>query len=132
MRAVQPSGFVDRPDYRVDILRRRNCVTVRFDDTLLAESTACLLVDEQDHGLVFYFPRHDVRLDELTPTDRTSVCPFKGTASYWRLAGRGPDSIAWSYETPHPEVARLAGHVAFYQDDVHLEVGTAPYNGPRS
>jgi uncharacterized protein (DUF427 family) len=129
---MQSSGYVDRPDYRVDILRRRNRITVWFEDTLLAESTSALLVDEQDHGLVFYIPRQDVRLDELTPTDHSSVCPFKGTASYWRLPGRGPEKLAWAYDEPHPEVARITGHIAFYQDEVRLEVGTAPYNGPRS
>ena len=75
-----------RPDYRVDILARRNRVTVSVGDQVLADSERCLVVDEQDHGLVFYFPADDIRLDLFVPDDRTSVCPFKGVATYRRLS----------------------------------------------
>lgn len=121
---MEPSGFVARPDYRVDILRRRNRVVARRGDAVVAETVASLLVDEQDHGLVFYFPRDDVRLDLLEPTEDRSRCPFKGNASYWRLAG-DDQPVAWSYEEPYPQVAEIAGYVAFYQDRVQLEVGVA-------
>ena len=86
---MEPSAFVDRPDYRVDILARRNRVTVTVDGRLLADSEHCLLVDEQDHGLVFYFPPEDVRLDLFVPDERTSVCPFKGLATFRRYPGAG-------------------------------------------
>jgi uncharacterized protein (DUF427 family) len=125
---MAPSGFDHRPDYRVDLLARRNRVTVRVDGEVLADSERCLLVDEQDHGLVFYFPPTDVRLERFVADDRTSVCPYKGTATYLRLdTGRsdGVEVLIWSYRQPHPEVARLAGFVAFYQDVVDLRVGVA-------
>jgi uncharacterized protein (DUF427 family) len=129
---VESSRYHERPDYRVDILPRRNRVQVFVGDEQLADTTRSLLVDEQDHGLVFYLPRDDVRMDLLAATTHTSRCPFKGSASYWRLAsGEGPEKLAWSYEAPYPEVARIAGYLAFYQDQVRLQVGTAPYNGPR-
>jgi uncharacterized protein (DUF427 family) len=123
---VEQSAFADRPDYRVDILARRNRVTVRVDGHLLADSQRCLLVDEQDHGLVFYFPAGDVDLDHFVSDDRTSVCPFKGVATYRRYPREGADDVLiWSYENPFPEVARLAGYVAFFQDAVDLRVGVA-------
>ena len=114
----------ERFDYRVDILPRRNAVRAWWGDTLLAETTRSLLVDEQDHGLVFYFPRADVHLDALQVTDTVTYCPFKGKASHWALASGGQD-VAWSYEEPYPEVARLAGYVAFYQDRVDVTIGVA-------
>lgn len=119
------SGFDERPDYRVDILARRNRVTVSIDDVVLADSSRCLLVDEQDHGLVFYFPPDDVRFDLLAPDDRTTICPFKGSATYRRYIGDGREVLVWSYQEPHPEVVRLAGYVAFFQDQVVLRVGVA-------
>jgi uncharacterized protein (DUF427 family) len=121
---MEPSGYVDRPDYRVDILARRNRVTASLDGTVLAESTACLLVDEQDHGIVFYFPRDDVRFEHLVAPDTCTRCPYKGNASYWRAA-EGERDIAWTYEEPYPEVARIKDHVAFYQDRVQVSVGVA-------
>jgi uncharacterized protein (DUF427 family) len=124
-QVMEHSGFVERPDYRVDILARRNQVTASLGDLLLADSVRCLLVDEQDHGLVFYFPPEDVRTDLLTPIDRTTVCPFKGLATYRHLVRDGVEVLAWTYADPHREVARLAGYLAFYQDVVDLRVGTA-------
>jgi uncharacterized protein (DUF427 family) len=118
------SAWVKRPDYRVDILPRRNQVTARSGDTVLAQSTSALLVDEQDHGLVFYIPEADVNFELLVPTDDRSRCPFKGDASYWRLA-EGSQPVAWTYRDPYPEVARIRGYVAFYQDRVTVEVGVA-------
>jgi uncharacterized protein (DUF427 family) len=108
----------------VDVLRRRNRVVVRHGGEVLAETAESLLVDEQDHGLVFYFPRSDVRLDLLKPTDDESRCPYKGDASYWRFA-EGTEPIAWSYEQPYPQVEQIAGYIAFYQDRVQVEVGVA-------
>jgi uncharacterized protein (DUF427 family) len=121
---MEPSGYVQRPDYRVDILARRNLVTARYGELILARSASTLLVDEQDHGIVFYFPEADVDLSQLEPVDDTSRCPYKGNASYWRLRG-GDGPIAWTYRKPYPEVARIAGHIAFYQDKVSVEVGVA-------
>ena len=40
-------------------------MTVLDGDRVLASSAATLLVDEQDHGLVFYFPEADVHRDLL-------------------------------------------------------------------
>jgi uncharacterized protein (DUF427 family) len=122
---VEQSGYEDRPDYRVDVLARRNRVTASVAGEVLADSTHCLVVDEQDHGLVFYFPPGDVRLNLFAGEDRTSYCPYKGTATYRRYFRGGVDVLAWSYEEPYPQVARLAGYLAFVQDVVDLRVGTA-------
>ena len=129
---MEQSGYVDRPDYRVDILPRRNAVRAWWGDTLLAETTRSLLVDEQDHGLVVYFPRDDVRMAALRPTDHRTRCPFKGWASYWSVDGDGGENVAWSYEDPYPEVARLRDFVAFYQDRVRVELGVAERRLPPS
>ena len=122
---MESSGFIDRPDYRVDILARRNRVTASVGGEVLADSDRCLLIDEQDHGLVFYFPPQDVRLDLFVPDARTTRCPFKGTATYRTYAGPDGDVLIWAYEEPYPEVARIAGYVAFFQDAVHIRVGVA-------
>ena len=122
---MEPSGFVERPDYRVDILARRNRVTATFGGDVLADSQRCLLVDEQDHGLVFYFPPDDVRLERFAGDARTSRCPYKGIATYRKLLGTSTEVLMWSYEDPYPEVARLAGYVAFFQDVVDVRVGVA-------
>lgn len=121
---AETSGYVERPDYRVDLLRRRNLVTVRAGDRLLARTTSPLLVDEQDHGLVVYVPESDVDFSHLAEIDLVTRCPYKGHASHWRLTD-GEEPVAWTYRDPHPQVAQIAGHVAFYQDRVTVEIGVA-------
>ena len=124
------SLYCERPDYRVDLLARTNVMTAWLGETRLARSGACLTVDEQDHGLVVYFPPDAVDFGYLEQAAERTVCPFKGEAVYWRAAGRpeGP-GIAWSYPDPLPEVARLAGYVAFDQDEVRVAIGKGRYTG---
>jgi uncharacterized protein (DUF427 family) len=128
---MRRSGYADRPDYRVDLLPRRNRVVVRTDTDVIAETLQPILVDEQDHGLVVYVPREDVQMEKLEPSEQVTYCPFKGQATHWRLAGTDGPDVAWSYEEPFPEVARLEGFVAFYQDRVQVELGQAPRRGDR-
>ena len=57
----------------------------------------------------WYVPPDDVRLDLLTPSDSTSLCAYKGAATYFSVAddpgGEGAD-VAWTYVDPLHEVAR--------------------------
>ena len=123
---MKPSGYETRPDYRVDLHRRRNRVRARLGGRILADSRRTLLLDEQNHGLVFYFAREDVDMAALTAVaDMTSHCPYKGDANYWTAQVEPGQLIAWSYETPYPQVAALTGYVAFYQDRVEVTLGTA-------
>lgn len=125
------SAYLDRPDYRVDLLARTNAFTARLGDAALAVSDGCLVVDEQDHGLVVYFPPAAVDFSLLAPVELRTVCPFKGEASYWRAAGRDYEWVAWSYPSPFPPVARIAGYVAFDQGRVSVTMGAGRFTGVR-
>ena len=125
------SAWRERPDYRVDLLARTNTMTARLGDAVLARSDACLVADEQDHGLVVYFPPGAVDFSLLEPVGLHTVCPFKGQASYWRAPGCDQPWVAWSYPSPFPEAGRLAGYVAFHQDTVNVTIGTGRFTGVR-
>lgn len=82
-----------------------------FNDTVIAESDNTVMV-EGNH----YFPRHSVRMEFFTPTDHTTVCPWKGTATYFTVdaAGESKANAAWTYEEPLEKATHIQGHVAFY------------------
>jgi uncharacterized protein (DUF427 family) len=111
------------PYTRVDILASSRHVRVEVEGATLAESVKPTLLFETGLPVRYYLPKTDVRMDLLTPGDRTSRCPYKGEAEYWSLrhGDRRPD-IAWSYRTPLPESQKIAGLICFYPDKVDLYV----------
>lgn len=118
------SAWPTHPDYRIDVGPCPFKGQVWAGEVLIAESEACLIVTETDHVDRMYFPEESVRWDLFTPSDRTTVCPFKGVASYWNLAvpEHAIDDVVWTYRAPLPEVAAIAGHVSFYSETLRVVV----------
>jgi uncharacterized protein (DUF427 family)/acyl-CoA thioesterase len=118
------SAWPSHPDYEIGIERSPLAGQVWLGDMLVAESEKCLVVTETDHVDRLYFPRADVNWELLEPSEHTTVCPFKGRATYWSLSvdDRVIDNVAWSYPTPLPEVAGIADHISFYDDRLRIVV----------
>lgn len=116
------SAWPSHPDYRIGIAPCAHVGQVWLGDRLLAESMNCLVVTETDHVDRLYFPESSVNWELFTATDHTTVCPFKGRASYWSLTGAGPamPNVVWTYRSPLPEVAGITGHVSFYDDALRV------------
>jgi uncharacterized protein (DUF427 family) len=104
-------GHLRDPYHRVDARTSSRHVRVLAGSQVLAESTRPLLVSET--GLVnrYYLPPEDVRLDLLSRSETVTVCPYKGTSTYWSL---GDDVDAgWSYDRPLDDFAKADGYVTF-------------------
>ena len=99
---------------RVEPLHQR--ARVEFDGETIADSTRALRVLETSHPPTIYFPREDVRMELLRPARGSSVCEWKGQASYFDVVcGRKTSpAAAWSYADPSPAYRELAGSIAFY------------------
>ena len=97
-------------------------VTVAVGSTVLGTSTHTLEVREAGHAPVVYVPREDVDMSRLVRTDHTTRCPWKGQAHYCSIKGKVGmlANAVWTYEDPVPEVAPIAGHLAFYADRVTI------------
>jgi len=79
---------------------------------VLAESDRCEMV-EGNH----YFPPDAVKREYLKPSDSHTVCPWKGTASYYHVevgGQRNPDA-AWYYPEPSAAARSIKDHVAFWK-----------------
>jgi len=79
----------------------------------IAESDDTVVV-EGNH----YFPREALRDDVVRDSATQSVCPWKGTASYYSLEHDGTTSAdaVWYYPEPSDEAAQVGGRVAFWKD----------------
>jgi len=96
---------------------------VRAAGAVIGESKNALELSEGDYPPVIYFPRADLAMAFLEPTELTSKCPYKGEATYFTIEAKsGPiANAAWSYETPNDAVADIKDHIAFYSEKVAVE-----------
>ena len=94
--------------------------TVRAGGAVLAESRNALVLSEDGHPDIIYFPRGDVAMAFLDRTDHASHCPKKGDASYYSIVTQSQtlQNAAWSYEDPIAGVEEIRDHLAFYASDV--------------
>ncbi len=85
--------------------------TAIWNDTVLAESDDTVVV-EGNH----YFPRESVSEEHFAASEKTSWCPWKGTASYFNVKVNGDENpdAAWYYPDPKEKAANIKDHVAFF------------------
>ncbi|SNS80548.1 Uncharacterized conserved protein, DUF427 family [Geodermatophilus pulveris] len=86
--------------------------TASWNGTVIAESDDIVTVEGNA-----YFPREALREDVLRPSATTTVCPWKGTASYYTVEVDGqsnPDAV-WYYPEPKDAAEEITGRVAFWR-----------------
>lgn len=96
---------------------------VRAGGAVIAESSSALELSEGSYEPVIYFPRDDIAMALLEPTNHSSHCPHKGDASYYSVVTKSTtlENVAWSYEAPLAGVEKIAGALSFYKDKVTVE-----------
>jgi uncharacterized protein (DUF427 family) len=120
-------GFPD-PYHRVDVRRTSKLVEVRAQGELIVASKSTLVLSETALANRYYVPREDVSVKLHGPTDTTSWCPYKGTATYWDVEltdGTILKDAAWSYEHPYAEAASVRDMLSFWGDDVTVTAQSA-------
>ncbi|MCA9187782.1 MAG: DUF427 domain-containing protein [Pirellulaceae bacterium] len=83
-----------------------------WNGAVLADSSNTVVVDGNH-----YFPKESLQMEYFQPSDTTSVCGWKGTASYYHIDVEGERNAdaAWYYSTPKPAAAEIADRVAFWK-----------------
>ena len=103
-------------------------VVVRVGDTVVADSSQALTLQESTYPAVQYIPLADVDQSLLRRTDTATYCPFKGDASYYSVQtpdGATVTDAIWTYAQPYAAVAEIKDHVAFYPDRATVTVEPA-------
>ena len=87
-----------------------------WNDAVLAESDDTTVV-EGNH----YFPADSLRQEYFRPNDHQSLCPWKGTASYYDVVVGDKVNLmaAWYYPEPKEAATQIKDHVAFWRG-VHV------------
>ncbi len=83
-----------------------------WNGVVIADSDETVIV-EGNH----YFPRGAIRDEYFAPSSASSVCPWKGTASYLDVVvdGKTNAGAAWYYAAPKDAAAEIKDHVAFWK-----------------
>jgi uncharacterized protein (DUF427 family) len=83
-----------------------------WNGTVLAESDTTIVV-EGNH----YFPPETIDRTLVRDSATTTVCPWKGTASYLDvvIGDEVNRDAAWYYPTPKDAASEIADHVAFWR-----------------
>ena len=122
------------PHTRVDILASTRHVRVELDGVTVADSRQPRILFETGLPPRYYLPLTDLRVDLLRPSEASSHCPYKGTASYWSVdTGRSEHrDVVWMYRYPLPESQKIAGLACFYNEKVDLFIDGEPQERPRT
>ena len=83
-----------------------------WNNQIIAESDETLVV-EGNH----YFPVSSIRSEFFKPSETHTICPWKGTASYYTIEVSGTinQDAAWYYPEPKNAAREIKNYVAFWK-----------------
>lgn len=83
-----------------------------WEGAVLAESDKTVEVEGNQ-----YFPPDSIKKEYFKASGTHSVCPWKGTASYYdvEVNGKRNADAAWYYPQPKPAASQILGHIAFWK-----------------
>jgi uncharacterized protein (DUF427 family) len=83
-----------------------------WENVVLAENPKTLEVEDNQ-----YFPPDSLKQEYFKPSATQTVCPWKGTASYFdvEVNGKLNHDAAWYYPDPKPAASNIKGYVAFWR-----------------
>jgi uncharacterized protein (DUF427 family) len=92
-----------------------------------AEWNGAVLAESEDIVIVegnAYFPEQSLRREFFQPSETHTVCPWKGTASYYnvRVEGKENRDAAWYYPQPFDAARQINRRVAFWKGVVVRDV----------
>jgi uncharacterized protein (DUF427 family) len=79
---------------------------------IIADSPHCEIIENN-----LYFPPEAIRREFFQPSDKHTVCGWKGTASYYNVVvdGEVNKDAAWYYPEPKTAAKNIEGYVAFWR-----------------
>jgi uncharacterized protein (DUF427 family) len=111
-------------DHPIRIEPNPHRIRIRLGGKTVVDTTRALTLFEASYPGVQYVPREDADMSLLARTEHHTHCPYKGDASYYSVQadGKTVENAVWTYEKPFPDVAQIAGYLAFYPNKVEITV----------
>jgi len=127
-------GHPKDPYHRIDVLNSSRHIKVSVNGEVVAETTRPKILFETGLPPRYYMPPEDVREELLVPSDSSSVCPYKGVASYWSVDADGEtvEDLVWSYPEARRDAQKVEGLLCFFNERVDLEVDGDKQERPKT
>ena len=123
-------GHPRDPYHRIDVRRTSRHVRVSVDGQVVADTRRARALFEAGHPTRWYIPAEDVRSDLLEESEKTSVCAYKGVASYWSV---GPErDVVWTYREPLGDAMVVRDYLCFFNERVDIEIDGEPEARPHT
>jgi len=107
------------PFTRIDILPSKRTTQIIVDGETVVTSNSTLMLFETGLPPRLYFPKTDLRMDMLVPSQKRTQCPYKGEAEYYSMVLESGDileDLVWQYPDPIAETARIKNRYAFHTE----------------
>ena len=91
-------------------------IEIVFAGSAIVSAPDCYRVLETSHPPVYYIAPAFIATGAVRAVEGTSVCEWKGRASYFDVVANGKVAprAAWTYPAPTADFGAIAGFVAFY------------------
>lgn len=91
-------------------------ILVASNGVLIAQTTNAIRILETASPPTVYIPQEDIRMEFLKKASGSSLCEWKGIATYWDviLPSQTFTKVGWSYTDPYEEFTEIAGYLSFY------------------
>jgi len=113
-------GHVRDPHKVITVTDLGARLVLELKGKVVADTTRALELRESGLPARYYVPAEDINHAFLEPSDRQTVCTYKGEATYWHLVAGGErfENAVWAYDRPWTDFAtdigRIGGHLGFY------------------
>ena len=83
-----------------------------WNKKVIAETDRFETVEEN-----IYFPPESLKREYFTPSNTSTLCPWKGKARYYNVVVDGKENrdAAWYYPDPKPAAENIRDYVAFWR-----------------
>ena len=116
MRLRERKLFMSTPDdHPIRIVPNPKRLRASLNGRVIADTARALTLFEASYSGMSYVPLTDVDMTVLRKSTHKTRCPFKGEASYYSVVTTDgvAENAIWTYESPFPAAAKIAGYLAF-------------------
>ncbi|KAK5654080.1 hypothetical protein OQA88_7761 [Cercophora sp. LCS_1] len=115
------------PYKRIDCYSSEREVRIEIDGVVVARSRNNVFLHETGLRARYYLPPTSISTENgvlLVSSDTSTLCPYKGQASYYHLEVKGKrlEDAIWYYKYPTNESLQIQNRICFYNERVDVFV----------